>query len=278
MIRGSFAGRLLTAVAVFGGLAGGCVQPAKPEVKMAATIPARYAGQARIIQADPVGFLRQVADRCDKLQQYRMTFYRQERVGALVQSLSPMEQIRAAFRKEPFSVKFEWESPDSDFYESVYVAGQNDNKLLIRERKGIFPFPPQVRAIDPALPAKLGKARNPITDFGLARVTRRTLLPFDDAALAKVMTLQYEGVTNLEPTGRPAHHLHIERPPTPGYAYVRQDFYIDADTLLPAGTDLWLKNGDLGARYRYADIQTEVKLTDADFLLAQDHPAHTASQ
>ncbi len=232
----------------------------------------RFAAEGKRIEADPVAYLRELYRRCEALEQYRLTFYRQERVGSLVQTLTPMERMEALFRKKPFSVKFTWNAPDADYYETVYVEGQNDNKLLLRERKGIFPFPPQVRAIDPALPAKLGKARNAITDFGLARVSRRSLIPFEDPALAKVMTICYEGVVDLDPTGRPAHQLVIKRPPTPGYAYTRQDFYIDAETLLPAGTDLWLKSGDLGARYRYVDIRTDVQLTDSDFRLSKDHP------
>jgi len=232
----------------------------------------RFAKEGQRIEADPVAYLRELYDRCDALRQYRLTFYRQERLGTLFKSLGAMEEIRAAFRKEPFSVKFDWDDPQGSYYESVYVEGRHDDKLVIRERKGVFPFPPQVRIIDPSLPVQIGKARNPITNFGLARVTRRTLLPFDDAALAKVMTIAYEGVVDLEPMHRPAHHLRIERPPTEGYAYTRQDFYIDAETLLPAGTDLFLKTGQLDARYRYTAIDTDVTLTDADFRLTRDHP------
>lgn len=257
---------------------GGCTTPMVNKVKAIEHPVTRYAAEGQRINADPVAYLRQVHQKCDALDQYRLTFYRQERVGALVQTLAPMEQIDALFRKTPFSVKFTWSAPDADYYESVYAEGQNDNKLVIRERKGVFPFPPQVRAIDPALPAKIGKARNSITDFGLARVTRRTLLPFEDPSLAKVMTIRYQGLVDLDPAARPSHHLLIERPPTRGYAYTRQDFYIDAENLLPAGTDLWLKSGELGARYRYVDVRTDVRFTDQDFRLSKDHPAKIATE
>lgn len=258
--------------------AGGCTTIVADKVEASRQPVVRYAAEGEQIRADPVAYLRRLHDKCDALEQYRLTFYRQERVGTLVQALSPMEQIDALFRKRPFNVKFTWNSPDADYFESVYAEGQNGNKLVIRERKGIFPFPPQVRLIDPALPAKIGKARNAITDFGLARVTKRTLLPFDDPALAKVMTIRYQGLVDLAPRARPAHHLLIERPPTAGYAYTRQDFYVDAETLLPAGTDLWLKSGQLGARYRYLDIRTDVQLTDQDFRLSQDHPETIPAQ
>jgi hypothetical protein len=180
-----------------------------------------------------------------------------------------MEEIEAAFRKRPFSVKFAWTDEKMPYYETVYVEGKNDNKLVVRERHGLLLAPPQVRVIDVDLPAKIGKAKNPITVFGLANLARRTLEPFDDPRLKDVMTIKCVGVEVLEPTGRRVYHLAIERPPTEGYRYTRQDVYVDAETGLPAGTDLWLADGQLDSRYRYADVRTDVQLTDADFVVAR---------
>ena len=230
-----------------------------------------HAEEGRRIKADPVGYLRELYAKCDALEQYRLTFYRQERLG-LVPSLGPMEIMRTSFRKTPFSVKFEWDDEKMPYFESVYVEGQNKNRIVIRGRHGLLVFPPQVRVIDIDLPVKIGKARNPVTHFGLARLVGRTLQPFDDPRLLKVMTIRYEGLTSIEPMNRVVHHLTIERPPTEGYLYTRQDLYVDADTGLPAGTDLWLKDGNLDARYRYADIDQNVHFTDVEFRLAKDHP------
>lgn len=254
-------------------MASACVRPPGKE----ATTPARSPAQiippsdsktqqtAERIQADPVAYLRKVLVRTDALDQYRLTFYRQERLG---KKLREMEKINALFRKEPFSVKFVWEDPDAAYYESVYVAGQNNNKLVIRERKGALPLlPPTTRRLNPMEAVTLGRARNPITDFGLANVTQRTLLAFEDPRTAGQTTIRYQGLVNLEPQNRPAHHLWIDRPPMPDYQYTRQDFYIDAQTQLPAGTDLYLPSGELDARYRYTDVDTNVNFTDADFRL-----------
>ena len=249
-------------------LAGGCAGPRGEKVQRAETPQERYRIQGERITANPMAFLREILNRCDALEQYELTFYRQERLG-MVPQLTDMEHIKARFRKKPFSVKFEWDSPDADYYESVYVAGQNADKLIVRERKGFSIFPPQVRQIDVDLPVKIGRSKNPITNFGLAQVTRRTLAPFEDPNLCGVMSIHYEGVADLTPMHRPAHHLVITRPKTPGYRYTRQDFFVDAETLLPAGTDLWLPNGDLDARYRYTDVNTDVRLTNRDFKIRQ---------
>ena len=235
----------------------------------------RYRQEGRRIEANPVEYLQDVRHRCEQLTQYTMTFYRQERLG-FPRRLKPMEEIRATFRAEPFSVKFEWDDPSCDFFESVYVSGQNGDKLIVRERNGMpvgfIRLKPQVRIVRVVDSIIWGKAKNPVTDFGLARVVQRTLKRFEDPATADGMGIAYVGVVDLEPIQRPAHHLRIDLPPIPGVSCNRQDFYIDAETLLPAGTDLWLPNGKLDARYRYTNVRTDVQLTDADFRLSVDHP------
>lgn len=247
-------------------------QPAAQQPKRIESPAERYARDGQRIADDPVAFLREVAGRTSQLRQYRLTFYRQERLG-LPPRLGSMEEIRTSYRQEPFSAKFEWDSPDMPYFESLYVKGQNKDQLIVRERKGAFPLvPPMVRTMDILFPVKIGKAKNPITDFGLQRIMERTLLPFDTPEMAKGMTIRYEGLVDLEPMRRSTHHLRIDRPRTPGLAYTRQDLYFDAETLLPAGTDLYLPGEVLDARYRYADVRTDVNLTDADFRLSKDHP------
>jgi len=219
------------------------------------------------MNADPVGFLRELYGRTDALGQYRLTFSREERFGFLPK-LGSMEKILVAFRKAPFSVKFEWDDPESDYFECIYIDGKNECKLVVRERKGLLGFAPQVRAVNVMDPVTFGRSKNPITDFGLAQIVRRTLFPFDDPEVAKVTTIRYEDIVDLEPTKRPSHHLCITCPPMEAFRYTRRDFYVDAQTLLPAGTDLYTADGKLDASYRYADINTDVTLTDADFRLA----------
>ena len=246
----------------------GCADPS-PVPHRDGNVPRRYADEARRIDADPVNYLRELAERCRTLEQYRLIFHRQERLGGVLQ---PMERIVALYRREPHSVSFQWEDPQAPYCQAVYVQGRDNDKLLIRERKGILFMPPQDRMLDVEDVVELGRSRQPITAFGLEQLIDRTLAPFDDPELAPVMTITYKGVVHLEPTGRPAHHLHITRPPLPGVQYTQQDFYVDVDTGWPAGTDLWLENGQLDARYLYSDIDTEVSLADWDFELGPCPP------
>ncbi len=222
----------------------------------------------RRIEADPPGFLREVYGRSDALTQYRLTFYRQERLG-LIPRLTPLERIQASFRKNPFSVRFEWPDADADYAESIYVAGRNNNKLIVRERKGLLGLPPTTRIVDVQDPVKFGRSRNPITDFGLARVAKRTIDSLNDPQMRKSTKITYEGIVQLQPIDRPAYAFRIDRSTVPGTRYPRQDFFVDVHTLLPAGTDLYLPDGALDTRYRYTDVNVDVNLTGADFQLAR---------
>ena len=212
--------------------------------------------------------LREMYELASKLEQYQLTFYRQERQG-LFQKLGDMEEIKASFRKQPFSVKFVWPSADASYIEAVYVEGQNANKLTVRERKGILGMPPQVRVLNPNDAVNFGASKNPITDFGLAQVARRTVEPLEDPNIGPLMTVTYQGVVDLDPMHRPAYHLKITRPLGTGNRYTTQDFYIDKETKLPAGTDLFLPNGNMDARYRYGDLNTKVTLSDPDFAISR---------
>lgn len=250
-------------------LTAGCAAPVKAAKPiLLKEVEPRYQKEARRLQADPLGYLKKLEERCSALPHYRLVFYRQEKLG----QLQPMEKMNAKFRREPFSVKFEWDDPNANYSESVYVQGENDNKLLVKERKGVLFLPPTVRIVDPAFSVKIGKSKNPITSFGMANMMRRMLEPITDPEIADQIVFNYRGVVELDPTGQPAHYLEILRPVTKKWIHAKQDVYIDAETLLPAGVDLWNPDTSLDARYRYANIDTSVSFSDADFRLSKDHP------
>jgi hypothetical protein len=151
------------------------------------------------------------------------------------------------------------------------VAGQNEGKLVVRERKSALPLlPPTTRRVNPEDAVKFGRALYPVTEFGLANILRRTLVPLEDPEARPQITITYRGLAQVEPLGTPVYHVRIERPPTPGVPYIAQDLYIDAKTHLPAGSDLYQPDGQLAATYRYADLDTSAALTDADFRLSSD--------
>ena len=256
--------------------ASGCATPAK-RIDQETTTRTRdkSVGHSSIAE-DPISYLRDVQLRCDALEQYRVTFHRQERLG-LFQRLSEYERIQATFRREPLSIRFEWPDEKADFYECVYVAGANDDKLVVRERHGWMGLAPQVRVVDTADPVKWGCSLSPITEFGLGKLIQKTLLPYDDPDIAAVTTTTYLGLASLDDIEGDVHHIRIERPKIKSMRYVQQDIYVYADTGLPAGSDLYTASDRLAARYRYVDIDPNAQFTDTDFRLSQDHPTSSPS-
>ncbi len=210
----------------------------------AATQPVRSAA------LDPMRLLQDACARCDALDGYQIVFHRQERRGLLAARLCDWEDLKVSFRKQPTSIKMAWLNPDSEYVEAVYIDGANDGKVTVLARKGFFGLPAAPVSVPPEMAVTMGKSLRPITDFGLAAMLRRTLSHVEQAAQSGGATVTYEGQTTVEKLGTRAHHI-VVRYPEGFTRAAKQDIYISVDTGFPAGTFLWLPNGDLFAAYLY---------------------------
>lgn len=219
---------------------------------------------AKQIERDPVGYLRDVLARCEAMSTYKLTFYRQERLG-LFGGLGAVERIQATFRAKPYSVRFEWPEPESYIADSCYVEGENDGKLIVRERHGWMGFPPTIRKLDPYDPVRYRKSKRPITDFGLAQLMQRTLATIDDPPLGQPAEFKYHGIEIVPLSDARAHAIVLTRAATKDSPCTRQDLWIDEKTRLPAGTRLVLPDGRMDSLYVYENVQPNVAVTDADF-------------
>lgn len=270
-------GRMCVALGVLTGIVAftsGChtaapmlqVQPAK----LAGMTPAEADAHAEAVQQDPIAHLRRVLARCHQLDQYTLVFVRQERRG-LFQTLTEPEVIQCWFRREPFSVRMKWNDPGIKYKESVYVEGQADNRVRFVTRWWVPPLkaPPGINTVDLQTPVTWGESKRPLTDFGLERMMERTLAAVEGAGDAVI--IKYEGLRQLEDDGPIVHHLHLEYPPGK-YEVPIQELYVQLATDLPAGTVLKRNADKIDALYLYRDINTDVKLTDADFLLEVERP------
>jgi len=242
----------------------GCHRPTPlPHANNPASIPAQTSPIG-----DPLTYLHRVRERAKALGGFEATFYRQERIGWPIPRLSRLEHIRAWFRAEPFSVKFRWLNPDSDYVEAAYIAGRNDGRLTLLPRRGLLPgFPPKPIHCAPEVPVRLHRARNPITDFGPARLMERTLSKIEQAERLGGATVHYLGLARNELLPRPVHRFRIEYPAAPQFTCPVQDLLVDPKTQLPAGTFLWRADGQLDMMYVYTDIVPRDDLTDADFAI-----------
>jgi len=194
-------------------------------------------------------YLERVLARCESLNAYEVVFHRRERRG-LFNQLSEWERMKVYFRAKPLAVKMVWLDEGSEYAEAVYREDANDGKVLVLPRRGLFGLPPRVGAYPPVEAVRWGKSLRPITHFGLASMMRRTLEKIREARSRGGAVVLYRGRARLSRTGRVVHHFEIKYPK--GFTRAaRQDLYIDAETSLPAGTELWLPDGNLLAAYFY---------------------------
>jgi hypothetical protein len=228
-------------------------------------LPAEADARAEMVRRDPAGYLHRVAFHCQGLEQYTLHFTRCERRGLFQQLYGP-EHMLCWFRRRPFSVRMKWLDADTKYSESVYVEGQANSQVRFLTRgwlPGLAP-PPAVNKVDLLTPVTWGESKRPLTDFGLERLMERTLNSLHTAGDDVLLT--YEGLCQLSDGGPTVHHLHLEYPPA-RYKVPVQELYVDVASDLPAGTILKLASGELDASYFYADVNTNVRLTDRDFAL-----------
>jgi hypothetical protein len=105
-----------------------------------------------------------------------------------------------------------------------------------------------------------------------SRMLARSLEPIEDPELHDDIRFEYVGVIEAEIVRRAVHQLATHRPVRGTWVHARQDLYIDAETTLPAGTDLWLESGDLDGRYRYTDFDLDPTFEAQTFRLDEGHP------
>ena len=224
------------------------------------------------VKADPMHLLRRSLGETEKIDTLRLRFQRQSRLG-LVPKLKPKEDMIAEYRRTPFSVRFTWTHEDSDWAQCVYVEGKNDGNVVLMPRKGLFGMKPTLKRYPPEYAVLFHQSRNPITDFGPQRMMERSIDRIEKAKQIGGLKMRYVGVADIGPAKEPCFHIELTYPRADEFPAKLHDLYIHTTTFLPVASYLWLSNTDertddtLDAFYIYAQMQPNVPLTDADFVI-----------
>jgi hypothetical protein len=230
------------------------------------------------VREDPIKFLREALTETRRLERFTLHFQRQERLG-LFAELKPVENIFAEYIDEPFSIRFTWLDEDSEYRQCVYVAGKDDNKVVLLPRHGLFGLPAGVGKYDPQLGVTFGKTRNPITDFGPRRMIERTLDRIEKAKPHGKVAIRVLPPTAIGPDKESCFHLEIKYPKGDKFPCKLQDLYVHTRTRLPVATYLWLPGNPqrtettLDAMYAFSRLKTDVALTAANFVIDPDRSA-----
>ena len=225
------------------------------------------------------------------VQDYTCTLVKRERIDGDLQNPQYIRAFVRAGRNEagkpvPLSVFLEYVAPAKVKGRKVlYVAGQNDNQMLVRNGGKRFNY--VTVKVDPQSEAALRESRAPITEIGFENMTRtfvrliqenirrdpnsaNTKLTFFKAA--KVNDRICTRVLVVHPTADPE------------LEFAEVDVYVDDELHVPIrieGYDWPKREGQpmpLLFEYTYEDLQINVGLTDADFSPALLQPRQVANQ
>lgn len=246
----------------------GCASGVK-SVGMVKSAEDSSAGAARRqelrLKNDPIGYITEVRDRCAKIDQYTITFIRQERRGlGFLKSMQPPERIECRFRRVPFSVYMHWTDPDIKYGESTYVEGEQNDMVRFVPRHGLLGLKPGITRVGLQTPVTWGEARYSMRDFGMENMLNRTLATFEKGREGAKVT--YMGTSRIGEEHRLAAGLRIEYSPSLFPAPI-QEVYFDVERELPLGTITRFPDETIDTAYFYEDFDPGMKLTDDDFLL-----------
>ncbi len=242
----------------------GCHHPAPEPLPRTVTIPT---SRDPLPAPDPVAFLQKCLDRYDRegIRGYRLVLDKQERIGG---TLEPPEVIDVCFRADPFSVFMRWSQGARGAATALYVAGENDGKMLVHPTGLIGDLKP-VAAVDPHGALARDAGRYPITDFGLQKTLQRTLHDWKAAQEQGTLHAEYLGVRKVKRTGdRPCYVLRrtMTQPDADGVKEVM--VFLDEETWYSVGTVLRGEGDELIGEYLYRDIRLNPQFSPDQFTRA----------
>ncbi|QDV87131.1 DUF1571 domain-containing protein [Stieleria sp.] len=215
-------------------------------------------------------------ERCRRdIQDYTCTLIAQERIDGQLQSVKCC-QAKVKHHDEPgadgngsVSIYLKYKAPESiKGREVLWVAGQNDGKMLVRKGGSRLAF--ITALIEPTSEMATQNSRYTIHDFGIQRLVER-MIEFGSIELAGG-ECQTNVVEDVDVDGRPCRLfevIHPERRDDLPFHCAR--VYIDKELQLPTRFEAydWPSEDDdqpvLIERYAYCDLQLNVGLTPEDF-------------
>ncbi|MDA1052784.1 MAG: DUF1571 domain-containing protein [Planctomycetota bacterium] len=204
--------------------------------------------------------------------------------------LHDYEYLRTNVRREqkigdqtiPFAVYAEFLAPKKlQGRQVLYVAGRNDDKMLVRN--GGLRFPHVIVNISPTSDAALRESRYPITELGLSNIVSRLIdqAKHDIVADPDAKNTEVVFYRNAEIDGRLCTHIRVTHPQEDHvFDFHQANIYVDDKLHVPLRVEsyTWPKvEGEpalLMEEYTYMQLKLNVGLTDRDFAeeLVRDQP------
>jgi hypothetical protein len=196
---------------------------------------------------------------------YTATLRKRERMNG---KLGPEQTLTVKVRHQPFAIYLKFLAPKAG-KEVVYAEGRHDNKLIAHAGDWTRRLVPRI-AVDPTDPLALADSRHPVTEAGIAHMTRRLIsfrrMDLEDPESSIVMerTTDEHGQLWFRSVHTHAHQKEA-RP------YARIEVLYDPETLFPrrvANFDWPESQGgtlELAESYAYDNVNLAAELSDDDF-------------
>jgi hypothetical protein len=217
------------------------------------------------------------------LQQYINDFtcrlVKRERIGGVLQDMQYIDmQVREHVTEgqqtlQPLSLYLNFLAPTMVAGRKViYVEGQNDNKLLVRNGGRRFEY--VVVDVDPNSPSAREETLVPVTDIGFSRLLAKMIdvLERHQQADPTGQNSKAEQVPGAKLNGRSCTVIRVTHPvQMKGLEFHRASVYVDDELHIPVRVDYadWPKQpGDkppLIAEYTYTDLRLNVNLPASAF-------------
>lgn len=220
----------------------------------------------RLARTDPIAFVRACIRRYDReVKGYNVTLLKTERIAG---KLYAPETIAVQFREQPFSVFFDWKAGARQAKRTLYVRGENNDKLLVKPA-GLAGLIGIVERDADGADARKG-GRYPLTEFGMKYGMQRTIAAWTNASKQNSLHVAYLGVKPIKELGeRSCYVLQRTRYRAPEEDGVSQyTTYIDKETWLQTGSILKRADGELVAEYFFTDIELNPAFKDGAFTRA----------
>ena len=174
---------------------------------------------------------------------------------------------------QPLSVLLEFLGPsDVEGRRALFVAGQNDNKLLVR--KGGRRFGYVVLDIDPFGESVRRESLMPINEIGFSHLLDKTIRTLEQDVVADPSgdNTIVEHITTTKINGRPCQMLRITHPlRRDGLQFYSASMSIDSELHVPVRFDVYDwpetpgQQPPLTAEFTYTNVTLNVNLDDATF-------------
>ncbi|MCC7086276.1 MAG: DUF1571 domain-containing protein [Pirellulales bacterium] len=203
----------------------------------------------------------------EQIRDYTAVVLKQERI---LGKLGPLEVCFVKIRERPFSAYMKFLAPQGlKGQEALYVAGANDGKMFAHAGSGIRALVGTVQ-IPPTGPIAMLGQRYPMTELGIANLTRRLIEVGDHDKQygecyvwmdedAKVGNRPCTSITVMHPFKRPAFIYYIAR------------IFVDREWMVPIHYEAYEWPDTPGGppvlleRYTYTHLKLNPGLTDVDF-------------